>query len=226
MSVEWSIISIGAMACNLLWQETRPVRTQHATTTLVTHGQRRILVDPSLPAEILAARLGERTGLKPEQITDVFCTTLHPSARRGLDAFGNARHWAGETEIESYARRLEALSESADRLDTDDAANVRAEIETIRRFEAAPETFSEMVDIFPLAGATPGCTGLLLTPPTRTLLVAGPAVATAGYLTAGMVWQDATDTKAAMASLRDVLEVAEIIVPGFDNVTFVPGRWM
>jgi hypothetical protein len=52
VSLEHTIISIGAMACNLQWQETRPVRTQHATTTLVVDGERKILVDPSLPARL------------------------------------------------------------------------------------------------------------------------------------------------------------------------------
>jgi glyoxylase-like metal-dependent hydrolase (beta-lactamase superfamily II) len=77
-----------------------------------------------------------------------------------------------------------------------------------------------------LPGATPGCTGLLLTPPTQTVLIAGPAVPTGDYLRAGMIWQDATDQEAAMRSLQDILELAEVVVPGFDNVTLVPGRWM
>jgi len=46
MPVEFSVISIGALSRNRLWGETAPVRSSHATTTVVFDGDRIILVDP------------------------------------------------------------------------------------------------------------------------------------------------------------------------------------
>ena len=59
------IISIGAPSSNPLWGE-KPgaaVRTGHATTTLIQSGKKNILIDPGLPAPILAQRLGDRITL-------------------------------------------------------------------------------------------------------------------------------------------------------------------
>src|SRR5437660_1625976 len=77
-SPRFDIISIGTLSRNILWNEPQPVRTPHATTTLVRVGKRNILVDPALPAIVLGARLLERAGLRPEQIDTVFLTNFRP----------------------------------------------------------------------------------------------------------------------------------------------------
>ena len=64
-AIRFDIISIGTLSRNRLWNEREPVRTPHATTTLIRAGDRRILVDPGLPPPALAARLFERTGMRP-----------------------------------------------------------------------------------------------------------------------------------------------------------------
>src|SRR5829696_5319026 len=78
------IISIGALSAHPLRGERAPVRNGHATTTLISAAKRRILVDPGLPAQVLAARLEERAGVKPSDITHVFLTSFNPETRRGL----------------------------------------------------------------------------------------------------------------------------------------------
>ena len=93
MSVEYTVISIGTLSHNRLWNESAAVRASHATTTFISSGDRRILVDPSLPPKTLLARFNERTGLDPEAVTDVFCTTLRPVHRRGIIAFGISKVW-------------------------------------------------------------------------------------------------------------------------------------
>ncbi|MCR9075788.1 MAG: hypothetical protein NXI07_07100, partial [bacterium] len=80
-ALDFRIISIGTLAANPLWDERSPVRTGHATTTLVRSGDMTLIVDPGLPAPALKARLHERSGLKPEQITHVYLTSFHPEAR-------------------------------------------------------------------------------------------------------------------------------------------------
>src|SRR3712207_738080 len=98
--MDYRIISIGALSVHELWQKQGPERTAHATTTLIRSGDRRILVDPGLPPAVVAARLSERSGLLPEDISDVFLTSFRPAHRGGLLAFPNARWLVGENERE------------------------------------------------------------------------------------------------------------------------------
>ncbi|MCY2925217.1 MAG: MBL fold metallo-hydrolase [Planctomycetota bacterium] len=222
MSVDFRVISLGTLSRNRLWGEGTAVRTAHATTTLVTAGKRRILVDPGLPGQILAARYNERTGGRLEDVTDVFCTTLRPAHRRGLEAMPHAKWWCGETELESYAQHLEALAESAGRLAGEDAGAIGEERKLIGRFLGAPEKFDEMVGLYPLAGPSVGSAGLLLTPPARTILIAGDAALTIEHVERGQAWEGCADAEAAMESLQDMLEVADLIVCGHDNVMLAP----
>ena len=226
MSVDYSVISIGTLSHNRLWGETAAVRAAHATTILVSEEDRMILVDPSLPAPVLSARLGERTGKAVKDITDVFCTTLRPAHRRGVEAFASARWWCNEMKLETYRSRLEELASSAGRLDAQQAAAVEADLKLLRRFGPAPEKFTRGIDLYPLAGPSVGSAGLLLAQAASTILVAGDAALTAEHVQRGIVWEGSSDTQAAVRSLQDILEVADVIIPGHDNLMLSPARWM
>ena len=226
MSVEYDIISIGTLSHNRLWGESAPVRTSHATTTLVRDEGRTILVDPSLPAAMLEGRYYERTGGALSDVTDVFCTTLRPVHRRGIGAFEQANWWAAQAEIETYRSHLTGLLDSAERLDADDMNAIEADLALLGRFAPAPEQFTRQVQLYPLLGASPGSSGLLLTPTTSTIVIAGDAAVTAGHVRAAQVWKGCAETEAAMASLADLIELADVIVPGHDNLMFAPGRWL
>src|SRR4051812_16307492 len=113
------IISIGTLSRNRLWNEAEAVRTPHATTTLIRTGKRHILVDPGLPAPALAARLFERTGIKPEQIDTIFLTNFRAAHRAGLSAFTKAKVLIHELEQEAVSARLTALVEEAPAQDED-----------------------------------------------------------------------------------------------------------
>ena len=76
--------------------------------------------------------------------------------------------------------------------------------------------------LYPLPGASVGSAGLLLTPPTWTILIAGDAALTIDHVERGQVWEGCADPEAAMESLQDMLEVADLIVCGHDNVMFAP----
>ncbi len=224
MAVEYCVVSIGTLSHNTLWGERAAVRTAHATTTLVREGGRVILVDPSLPAAALAAHLGERTGLNVSAVTDVFCTTLRPVHRRSLTAFGRAKWWCSQTELEAYRGHLEGLLDSAQRLDDEQATLAEEDLALLKRFSAAPEKFSQQVHLYPLPGPSVGSAGLLLTPSTLSIVVAGDAAMTAEHVQRGMVWEGSADVEAATQSLRDVLEIADVIIPGHDNLMLSPGR--
>lgn len=226
MGVEFTVVSIGALSSNPFWSEAPAVRTTHATTTLIRDGERVILVDPSLPSPALEARLFERTGLGADSITDVFCTTLRPTHRRGIEALENARWTCDERELAAYRRHLEMMNESADRLDKQVKSAMAADLKLLGRFEAAPEKFTSSVHLYPLGGASVGSAGLLLTGAIRTILVAGDAAITADHVLAGRVWSGSADTEAAAESLADLIEIADVIVCGHDNYMLSPTYWM
>ncbi|MCK4602683.1 MAG: hypothetical protein KAU28_09465, partial [Phycisphaerae bacterium] len=183
------------------------------------------LIDPSLPAQVLAVRFNERTGLALADVTDVFCTTLRPVHRRGIEAMAGANWWTGPDELEAYREHLQGLSESAERLNAEDLANIADDLKLLKRFRPAPEKFGRQIQLYPLAGPSVGSAGLLLTPPTSTVLIAGDAAATAEHVRRGQVWQGCADVDAATQSLEDLLEIADVIVPGHDNIMLTPQRW-
>ena len=225
MTVEYRVISIGALSHHRLWGESGEVRTAHATTTVVIDGDRTILVDPSLPSAVLAARFNERTGKHLTDVTDVFCTTLRTVHYRGVTALPQANWWAGEVEIQAMLGALETARITAGRV-ADDPGPIKEQIEIIQRFRPAPERFGPQTQLYPLVGPSAGSAGLLLTPPARTVLIAGDAVATREHLESGQVWQGCADIQAAMETFTDLIEVADIVVCGHDNLVTLSRDWL
>ena len=222
VSVEYRVISIGALSGHPLWGEGPGLRTAHATTTLIRAGSRVIVVDPGLPAAALAARLNERSGLRAEQVTDVFLTNFRPAHRGGLAAFGKAAVWVSEAERESVGRELVAAYE--EETDEETREVLRGEIALLRATKGAPDRLAEGVDLFPLPGFTPGGCGLILPLAGSTVVVAGDAVGTGEHLAAGRVLDRPFDAGAARESFREVIEIADVIVPGHDNLLVNPMR--
>ena len=218
----YRIISIGALSVHEHWPTGQSPRTPHATPTLVSSGDRHILVDPGLPPQIISARLTERSGLQPSDITDVFLTNFRPAHRGGLEAFPGAEWWVAENERERIGRSLLARFEQEE----DNAVRrlLDAEIALLKKCKTAPDKLAPQVDLFPLPGFTPGTCGLLLAHSTSTTVLAGDAVATSEHLERGQVLRGAFDIEAAQESLVEVLEIADYIVPGHDNVILNPAR--
>jgi glyoxylase-like metal-dependent hydrolase (beta-lactamase superfamily II) len=220
-SVRYDIVSIGTLSRNRLWNETHALRTPHATTTLIRSSKHSILVDPGLPAPALAARLFERTGLRPEQIDTVFLTNFRPAHRAGLLLFDRARVLIHEFEQQSAHQRLNALLAQAPYEDIDRKL-IERELRLLDKIQTADDQLDDSVDLFPLFGYTPGSSGLLLSLPTKTILVAGDAAPTQDHFLAGQVLPDAYDIHAARESLQEVYEIADLIVPGHDNLFLNP----
>ncbi|MBI4580574.1 MAG: MBL fold metallo-hydrolase [Planctomycetes bacterium] len=245
MALTYTVVSIGTLSRNRFWGESEPRRVAHATTTLIRDGDTTILVDPGLPGELLAQRLDERTGLKPEQIDLVFLTNFRPVHRRALGLFAGAGWLMHGPEIEAVRGHLENLSaslsfdpEAVDARHADQShpaaehaaseqrdleALVRQERGLLDRIKSADDRLSRRVHLFPSVGATPGSAALLLTDTARTVLVAGDAVVSRDYFEVGRVFEQVYDLQAAQAALQDVMEVADVIVPGHDNLFMVAG---
>jgi glyoxylase-like metal-dependent hydrolase (beta-lactamase superfamily II) len=220
-STRIDIISIGTLSRNRLWNESAVVRTAHATTTLIRTGKRTVLVDPGLPAQALGARLYERTGLKPEAIDMIFLTNARPAHRAGLALFTKAKVFIHELEQQAAIAQLQALSDQAPDED-EDRAHIDKELALIQTFKIADDKLAENLDLFPLFGYTPGTCGLLVTAPLTSTLIAGDAVPTQDHFLAGQVLPDSYDIKAAQEAMAEVYEIADLIVPGHDNLFVNP----
>lgn len=221
------VISIGALAANSMWGEKSPVRTGHATTTLIRSGSANILIDPGLPPQAIVARLAERANLKPEQITHVFVTGFHPDMRRGMSAFTKAQWLMSETERESLGVPL--ASRLRDEMGRENADQeliemLKADVELLSRFQAAPDSLAEGVDLFPLPGVGPGTCGVLVPDQKHTTLITGDAIQTHEHLERGIMPSGAFDVRAAQESFKEAIEIADLLVLGRDNIVVNPTK--
>lgn len=221
--MDYRIISIGALSINDLWDKQGPARTAHATTTLIRSGNKAILVDPALPGQVLVPRLAERSGLAPQDITDVFLTCFRPAHRYGLAAFANAQWHISEEEREVVGRELLARYEK-EQDDEEVRELLKQEIAVLQKCKAAPDSLADQVDLFPSPGFTPGTCGLLLSHSRSTTVIAGDAAPTIEHIEHGRVLKGCFDIEQAQASLKEILEVADEIVPGHDNAIVNPVR--
>ena len=224
--MEYRVISIGTLAAHPLWGEERgAVRTGHATTTLVSTDSAQILVDPSLPTAAMLARLGERSPVRADQITDVFVTTAGLDHRRALAAFPDARWLIGETELAEAKSDLARLHDEARSGGDDDlTAFLGYELVMLDRCKPAPDRLYDGVDLFPLPGVTPGCCGLLLSLPRVTVLICGDAVATQEHLVQAKVLPTCHDIELAQESFAEAIEIADLLILGRDNISLNPLR--
>jgi glyoxylase-like metal-dependent hydrolase (beta-lactamase superfamily II) len=227
MTLEYRIISIGTLAANPLWDEKLPMRTGHATTTLIASGDARILVDPSLPAPALFARMSERTRVRPDEVTHVFLTSLEPERRRALRDLPDARWLAHEAEREAaLAEARSALAEAREADDEELQTLAQNELDVLQRIEVAPDSIAPKVDLFPLPGVTPGLCGLLIALPRETVLICGDAIPTFDHLAQGKVLPTALSIEQAQESFREAVEIADVFVLGRDNIAANPLRRM
>ncbi len=226
------VISIGTLAANPLWNEKAgaAVRSGHATTTLVRSGKRTILIDPGLPGAALTARLSERTGIHPGEVTHVFLTAFKPDVFRGILAFEHATWWISEAEREAVGVPLIKQLKSVASIGDDDLRQaLETDVAILKRCQPAPDRLAERVDLFPLPGVTPGTCGVLVGGPASgigngTALVCGDAVPTQEHLERAAVLHGAADIQQAQESLKEAIEIADVLVLGRDNCVVNPMR--
>ena len=224
------VISIGTLDRNLLWKETRPVRTPHATCTLVRAAGRgkgmgtgaSILVDPGLPPLAMKARLEERVGpAEAAAVSAIFLTSFRPPHRMGVGLYPDVPVYLNAPELAHARAELDALRRRA-REEGVDAAPLDDALRLLDRAKAAEDVLAPQVDLFPLPGYTRGTAGLLVSAAASTTLIAGPAVPTREHFLAGQLSPDVFDQEQAAESLREAYEIADVVVPGFDNLFLSP----
>jgi glyoxylase-like metal-dependent hydrolase (beta-lactamase superfamily II) len=226
LAVEYRVISIGTLASHPLWIEGADARTGHATTTLLSVGaDTHILVDPSLPAAALLARLGERTPVRADQITHVFLTSADPLHHRAIGVFEGARWLAHEAELDAARAAIGARLEKADDEGDDELRAIfQSELDVLDRCRPAPDQLTDGIDLFPVPGVTPGACGLLLPLPGATVVICGDAVPTVEHLHQGKVLPGCADVEQAQESFAEVIQIADILIPGRDNIVVNPIR--
>lgn len=220
------VISIGTLAEHPLRDTSRRVRTGHATTTLVRSGDAAILIDPGLPPAAVVARLDERAGLDPADITHVFLTSFKADTCRGLRAFDHADWFLSTTEREAVGVPLAHLLQRAGDADEETRKELEYQISLLRECKPAPDSLARGVDLFPLRGVTPGMTGLLVAEPDRTTLVCGDAIPTLEHYEQGKVLKSAHNPDQALESFQEAIEIADVLVLGRDNLVISRGRGM
>ena len=227
--MEVRVISIGTLAAHPLREERGTVRTGHATTTLINAGKKKILVDPGLPEAAVVARLEERTGLRPQDITHVFLTSFNPEMRRGILAFEKATWWVSQTEREQIGVAMVAkLHEASEEGDEALKKALEFDVAVLKRCQAAPDHIADdrgdRVDLFPLPGVTPGLTGLLVVQQRFSALICGDAIPTVEHLEQGKVLPVVADVDLARESFAEAIEIADLLVLGRDNIVVNPTK--
>lgn len=222
MAVRVEIISIGTLSRNPFWGETGTVRPSHATTTLIRDGQTLILVDPSLPPELLTHRLDERLGLRPDQIDVVFLTNFRPIHRRSLPLFAAADWLIAEAERDAVGAHLSSIQRGEVAEENGLSREADEELALLTRTRAADEKLTASVHLFPSPGVTPGAASLLVTD-AHTWVVAGDAIITREHYDEGRIFERCVDPERARTSFVEITEVADMIIPGHGNL-FVADR--
>lgn len=224
--MEFDVVSIGTLAWNPLWNERAAMRTGHATTTLVTSGKIKLIIDPGLPPQALSARLAERTNLRIEDITHVFLTQFHPDCRRAIQAFDKAKWLISPTERETVgvhlAQKAKHLTQTGDQGQLLEV--LRIDLGILQRCEPAADHVVEGVDLFPLPGITPGLCGLLLSGLRYTTLICGDAIPSRDFLEQGKTLPIAIDIEQAKESFQEAVEIADLLIPGRDNLIVNPTK--
>jgi glyoxylase-like metal-dependent hydrolase (beta-lactamase superfamily II) len=225
LSTELRVISIGTLAAHPLWNERNDVRTGHATTTLVVSAKARILVNPGLPPAALVARLSERSPIRPAEITHVFITTFALDHYRGLAAFEHATWLVHEPEQSAASAAFDdQLARARESRDRDLIATIDRHRELLARCKSAEDRIATAVDLFPLPGVSPGTCGILVARPEATIVVCGDAIATSEHLAEGKVLPTCIDVARAQDSFREAIEIADVLIPGRDNLIVNPLR--
>jgi glyoxylase-like metal-dependent hydrolase (beta-lactamase superfamily II) len=197
------VLAIGSLARNTYWKEKAAVRQEYATTTLLRSADAVIVVDPGWPPDVLERALFYRAGLEPKAVTHVFLTHMDPAHFMGIGIFEKARWLAYDEEI----RWADAEAAAGD--------PVRP---LLARLKAAPERLAPGIDLFPTFGHTPGHCSLLVFSPMQNLVVAGDAALTRDHFEHGDLGDGPWDLEKAKESFTDVVEIADAVVPGHDNV--------
>jgi glyoxylase-like metal-dependent hydrolase (beta-lactamase superfamily II) len=203
---QWHILTVGHLSRNKFWGEDEKLsyRMPLATCTLLRGENENIIIDPSLPTEQMAEALLNNSGLKPEDITKVYCTHYHYDHQVCLNTFANAQWFMPEADLKYLRDHLSEIQGIWSKLDTRQVAALQPAVN-----EIAPG-----LKLVPLQGHTPGLSGLLFMAPEGRILASGDAVMTREFYAHGEPYFFCWNMELAIASIRSIKGIADVIIPG------------
>jgi glyoxylase-like metal-dependent hydrolase (beta-lactamase superfamily II) len=199
MGIRWDVVFIGNLSRNRYWNEAddRPRRSVLSTTTLVSNGDFRLIVDPSISdATRMAAELDRRAGIAPAAIDAVFVTHEHGDHHAGLDAFPDAR-WLAAPEA---AERINGLGRR------------------LKRIEPVEGFIAEGIECIATPGHTNGHHSVLFADADGyRVVIAGDAVVTRDFWRDARGYFNSSDAGLASDTIKRLGGMVDIVVPGHDN---------
>ncbi|MEZ6191345.1 MAG: hypothetical protein R3C45_08640 [Phycisphaerales bacterium] len=98
------------------------------------------------------------------------------------------------------------------------ASSSRQDIAVMKKCRCTPGRLARWWTCSRCRVTRPVAAELLLSQTNSTTLIAGDAIATAEHLEQGRVLRGAYDVKQAQESFMEAVEIADVIVPGHDNM--------
>ncbi len=196
--MRWDILTIGNLSRNRFWGESddRGVRPPLCTSTLLRAAGLCLLVDPPhAEPDAMARTLDRRTGLRLDDVTDVFLTHEH------------ADHWFGLAHV-TKARWLASGSV---------AEKVNAAADLPRRVEPAGPRIGEAIEVLATPGHTADHHSLAFACDGLEVVVAGDAVMTRDFFADRRGFHNSADFARAAETIDELARRADILVPGHDN---------
>jgi len=197
----WDIITIGNLSRNRYWGESdeKALHSVICTCSVISGKDFQLVIDPSLADEAaMTTELQRRTGLTPDKIDAVFITHQHGDHIAGIKHFPKAR-WLAASDVAS------ALNKSA-KFD--------------KQIEPAGNDLFGAIDVIPTPGHTPDHHSLRFDYRGFSIVIAGDSIATKDFWDERRAYYNVMDEAESRRSMEKIDKIADIIVPGHDNVFF------
>lgn len=205
MKNKWHIVTIGHLTRNIYWGEDnrKVLHPCIATCAVVESEYGNILIDPSLPGEILEKELFDQTGIKAEDIHYTYSTHCHLDHWTGTEAFKNAKICMPIEEL-AYLKEDRRLYDGVRGMEIDRMIGISDQL--VPGFQ-----------LIPLPGHSLGLHGLLFDGPEGKILATGDACMGYEYFHAkrGYFWS--AEYTLSCESIEKAAEIADIIIPGHGN---------
>lgn len=199
----WDIITIGNLSRNRYWGESDEKALHNAicTCSVISGKNFHVIVDPSLADEAaMTAELQRRTGLTPDKIDAVFITHQHGDHIAGLRHFTKSRWFAG----------------------SDVASSLNKSANFDKQIEPAGSVLYESIDVIPTPGHTPDHHSLRFDYRGLSVVIAGDSIATKDFWDEKRAYYNVMDEAESKRSMEKIDKIADLIIPGHDNVFFNP----
>jgi glyoxylase-like metal-dependent hydrolase (beta-lactamase superfamily II) len=198
----WDIITIGNLSRNRYWGESdeKPLRRAICTCTVISGDTFNLIVDPSLEdRSMMSEELNRRTGLTPEKIDAVFITHQHSDHIAGLKHFENAK-WLAAPAVASGLNKTGTLK---------------------KRIEPSENILFNSIEVLPSPGHTDDHHILRFNCQGMSVVIAGDSVPTRDFWKEKRGYYNAVDFEQSRKTMEHIESIADIIVPGHDNMFFI-----